>query len=561
MDMAQVTEVSKKNAVSIAAGVVALVAIAAIFFYVNPQLEGLQDKLAQSKATAEKAESLATKSRPTINISTSGSARDETLRGFPTAATIRSGEQVIDAVNRQADSLLEEAVDANRKVPLLFEVGQRFETMEEAYAAAAEVWPLEGERKLTDRTRWLNRYKEYLNIAGRFDDATGSYPANTIQGALRATRPPTSQSLANAQERLRAQIEANEPKNDQGEFLNPAEVEAKVEAELMRFARGVKFNRASDHLIYVDQNTFSVHPVADKTERPNATECFEAQVQLWVQEEVAGNLYRANVRAVEDLPTDQQNVVYAPVKQIVSIEVPERFVPTTPLAAPEGGDSPAAPGDGGGGMDPYGDPYGGIGDPYGGSMDPYGFGGGEFGAPSGGGGGGGAAAPGNRNRGSGGGAAAPRGGNRGSAAGGAPAPRVAVGGGRRPAGPDSEETGPSTPVTYDPAAEIEREYQYSPTGRPLHTPFYDITQFNVRLRVEAEQLPYVLQQLQSESFITVLNVPELVAVDPLVMLQQGYVFGDQPVIEVDLQCEILFLRAWTVDFMPETIRQELQIWE
>lgn len=556
MDMAQVTEVSKKNAVSIAAGVVAIGAIAAIFFYVNPQREALQSKLEASKATGEQAVALATKSRPTINISTSGvNAGDENLRGFPTAATIQSGEDVIAAVNQQADGLLASAVEANRKVPLLFEVGQRFPTMEEAYAAAVEVWPLEGERKLSDRARWLNRYREYLNVANQFDDSTGSYPVNTMPGWMQATRPPTSESLANAQERLRAQIEANEPKNDQGEFLNPREVETKVEAELTRFARGIKFNRASDHLIYVNQDAFSIHPVAE-VERPDATQIFEAQAQLWVQEEVARNLFRANAQAVENLPTEQQNVVFAPVKQLVSLEVPGRFVPTTPLAAPDETETPAAGGGANpyGGMDPYGgmSPYGGM-DPYGGGMDPYGGGmnpyGGAPGAP-------GAAAPGGRNRGSG-GAAAPRGGASTDSGVG---PRVAVRGGR---GGDTgaEEAAPATPVTYDPAAEIERQYQYSASGRPLHTPFYDITQFNLRLRVEAEQLPYVLEQLQSNSFITVLNVPELTAVDPLVMLQQGYVFGDQPIIEVDLQCEILFLRAWTVEFMPETIRLELQAWE
>ncbi len=104
------------------------------------------------------------------------------------------------------------------------------------------------------------------------------------------------------------------------------------------------------------------------------------------------------------------------------------------------------------------------------------------------------------------------------------------------------------------------DYQYSVTGRPLHTAFYDVVQFNLRLRVDAAAASTVLQELQSESFITVLNVYEVTGLDPLVLLQEGYVFGDQTIIELDLQCEMLLLRTWTAPFIPAEIRSQLNEW-
>ena len=132
-------------------------------------------------------------------------------------------------------------------------------------------------------------------------------------------------------------------------------------------------------------------------------------------------------------------------------------------------------------------------------------------------------------------------------------------GGSTNEGTGTEETPAETTgveLEIEPGAEIPRDFRVSPSGRPLHTPLYDTVQFTMVLRCEAADVPLVLTELQRGSFISVLKV-EMTAVDPLVAALQGYYYGERPVVELDLQCEMMFLRPWTVPLMPDGIRQAL----
>jgi hypothetical protein len=135
---------------------------------------------------------------------------------------------------------------------------------------------------------------------------------------------------------------------------------------------------------------------------------------------------------------------------------------------------------------------------------------------------------------------------------------------RPPADPAPEEEAPAeeaapaaeSALPVDPTAEIVRQYELSPSGRPAHTPFYDLVQFRIKLRCSANAVPYVLKQLQADSFITVLNVG-ITGVNPAVAAQAGYVYGSQPVVELDLACEMPFLRTWLAGLMPKALQQAL----
>jgi len=505
IDWKKVLEIAKKNAVSISAGVAALLAVGVVLFYVDPGFGDLAERVEEKASVRQELEQLRTQQRQDITLG-GATARDgnTTLDGFPTRATIDRGNEIILEVQRGAGALLDRTVRRNRMVPLLYGADE--------YEEAAEAWPLSGEGNIFARDQWLRRYRSYLAVDGINAD-TGSYPEESLPGQLEATIPPTAESVRRAQERRRAQIEASSQRDAAtGDFIDPEGVEERVRQETAQLGRGLKYNRAADHLLYLDPALLDPHPLLTATGRPDAEEIFDAQMQLWVMEQVLFTLREINVEAIEDRPAEEQNVIHAPVKHVASLVVPTSF----PAGSASRSASPGGFGGSPGGTG-FNDPRGGQGNRNFGPPVPSGPP-----VPAG--------PPVNPS-------APPR-----------------PGGTAEPADPALSEL---TPVPTNASASLESSYAVSPTGRPRHNPFYDVIPFELTLRVSAPEAPAVLRRLQDGTFVTVLNVREMHPIDPVVALADGFVYGDDAVVEVDLACEIVFLREWTVPLMPESVRQAL----
>jgi hypothetical protein len=104
----------------------------------------------------------------------------------------------------------------------------------------------------------------------------------------------------------------------------------------------------------------------------------------------------------------------------------------------------------------------------------------------------------------------------------------------------------------------------SPTGRACND-LYDVVHFDLVLRVDYTKIPQILNELERDRLFTVLttSVASVDAADE--KNKYGYIYGDQPVAELTLTCEALFLRSWTVDkennfknaLMPQAVRQHV----
>jgi hypothetical protein len=64
--------------------------------------------------------------------------------------------------------------------------------------------------------------------------------------------------------------------------------------------------------------------------------------------------------------------------------------------------------------------------------------------------------------------------------------------------------------------------------------------------------------LQTSKLITVQQF-DLSAVDGIAAADDGYVYGDVPVVRLTIRGEELFLRDWTVKLMPDQIKSLLQV--
>jgi hypothetical protein len=126
--------------------------------------------------------------------------------------------------------------------------------------------------------------------------------------------------------------------------------------------------------------------------------------------------------------------------------------------------------------------------------------------------------------------------------------------GGRPAGP---------PPSMNPDGPLTTNFILSPTGRICNA-LYDVVQFDLSVNVDARYTEVFLRNLCKDQFITVrqLNMTKLdLEDDNLGVMRQGagdngqlggFIYGNNvPVARLDLQCEELFLRQWTVPWMPD----------
>ena len=499
MDKQQVIAGLKKNIVSILCGVAALLALGFQFFWVSPRVSSREPNANSVKQRVEARRAKAEEINRLLtqqrpHIRFVSGGPEESLNGFPTRRTIEEGKAAMEVVKSQANQVFETALDVNRRVPLGWS----------DYESADADWPLEGEGKAGERDRFKRLYMRYLNADNsQFDPESGSYAEGTLQAMLGGTRPPTQKEMQALEGSLEMMLKNGVPLDDRGNPKDPEDFQKRLAEGRGALAARMKFRRAQLFTMYVDPNgpagpggaTTSGFTVhpLGGNAQPSPVDCFNAQIGLWVQETVASNLRRANEVALSSLATERRNILLAPVKHLVSITVAN-----APLGEAKAV-GPAAGGDNGEPVAPPTDV------------------------------------------------------------------RAIRGGGKAPAEQPQEQPAEQTPapaeatspITIDPTALIERRYNASPSGRPVNTPFYDLVPFRVTLRCDAQSVAYVLEQLQADSFLTVLNV-DLQAVDPASAAQQGYIYGDRPVVQLNLQCEIPFMRTWLVPLMPPGLQLALQ---
>lgn len=109
-----------------------------------------------------------------------------------------------------------------------------------------------------------------------------------------------------------------------------------------------------------------------------------------------------------------------------------------------------------------------------------------------------------------------------------------------------------------------KAFSLSETGR-VSNPVYDVIHFRVEMNVDARKVPEIVAQLQRGRLITVFTC-DTNAVDARAAVEQGYVYGEAPVVNLKLMCEELFMRGWTVGkdptkdaLMPVAVEQMLGI--
>ena len=276
-------DIVKKNWLSIACGVVALLALAALPFYVGAQQKDLQKKLDARQKTHVEITGVLKKPRhlPVVSIDPNATAPE--LGPFPSPTVIKAGQEAITKVQKQSEELEKLATDMNRHKVLLegsLPVPQDIFSFQQAYSK-----------------------EMHSGIPERLNSAT----------------PPTDAEIKEKMAAEEKRLTDLAPKNQAtGQVFNPDLLASDIAKMRETLPDNMRIQAATQHKIYLDANALSLDPEINQANGVNQIVSPErvwlAQLGLWVQQDV--------VDAVGDLNKDSKAVADAIVKQLIKIEVP-----------------------------------------------------------------------------------------------------------------------------------------------------------------------------------------------------------------------------------------------
>lgn len=115
----------------------------------------------------------------------------------------------------------------------------------------------------------------------------------------------------------------------------------------------------------------------------------------------------------------------------------------------------------------------------------------------------------------------------------------------------------------DVTSSIQQSFESSLSGRTYDpsdpNALYDARYATVQLIVASKRIPEILDAFARSNLITALDLDIAEVSDLQELATQGYSFGGDHVVRVHLRLETLWLREWTNEFMPPSVRFRLRV--
>ncbi len=423
----------KKNAFSISCAVIALLAIGATFWPVGKMFDELRASSDARAQVYQQLEGLLTKPR-TLPLTDPSKTEPDDLKAFPNKKTIDLGQTVTQDVSKQSVDMVNLVVALNQK-------------SHDLLVADALPDPLSG----TPRFRFEQLYKLVLSI-----DPTESIETDPLlkeakienlrNDVLDGGMPPTDTDITANKDLRKRTIFDPRIITANGQAINQVEIDQERAADEAALPDVMRMQVARTKKIYVANDALPMNPNVIGVNAPNSVDIWNAQMTLWIQEDVARAIQEANAKAT--------CILDAPVKHLISLSIPPTLYVT---ASPQGGGTPPPP----------------------------------------------------------------------------------------------------APVDGADSQPLPKVYTASPAGR-VSNPLYDVVQFQLTINVDASQVPAVLAALCRNRLLDVYSM-NVLAVDLDDWRQRGYIYGTEPVVQLVLQCEELFMRRWTAPLMPAVVKSQLGV--
>lgn len=297
-------EIVKKNIISIICGVVALAALGVAFTMVPSDRDALQAKLDQSKATHDSLSGLLTKSRQLPTVDPDNPTAD-TLKQFPNEKIIKVGEEITKKVEAESFAMRDAAIAMNKHV--LLEPGSL---------------PLQN---TTAAFQFRTRYQQYF-------PAPNLGPlASQLAKDLNAAVVPTAEQMQQRANEEAQKIQTRQSMIDgAGKVINEEAVKQAVAEKLKNLPVQMREDIAKTRKVYINPTTFDSYPaILAAVGAPNPLDIYQAQVSLWMYQDV--------VAAVNDANRNAKSIMEAPVKHLIKVVAQPAFImdATPPSSDPD----------------------------------------------------------------------------------------------------------------------------------------------------------------------------------------------------------------------------------
>ena len=405
-------ELVKKNIISIICGVIAIAAVVIYFVWVSGSLYPSLD--AKAKERQSKYDTLVNLMGKTRNLPVIDLEKSEPvpLPAYPTVPVIEKAKQVTGLLSGQAKQITQVAVQMNYRPPLV-----------------KDVFP-----KPDDNAKFA------------FRDAYDVFISQELPKRLVAATPPTLEDVAAAEQKLWDEKYASRIHWINGVEANREVIDQEYLAEVANLRERLQRETAEKHRVYLDSTAITTNTVVWRAQQsPPTPQLWYAQTALWVQTEIVDSIAALNDRALKGQSQNQKdwNIINAPVKHIVTLDVPQ-------------------------GADQF--------------------------------------------------------------------MRI-------------------TDTTKEDLAAGMEDFTSSPTGRTSGS-VYDVIKWRLVVKMDATYLAALIQELSRGKFVTVHDVSTL-SVDTTLAREDGFYYGNAPLVQATLNGESLLLRDWTMKLVPEVVKKDL----
>lgn len=304
-------DILKKNAVSIACGVVALIALIAAFFPGDGMVQDLQSKLEARKTVYTTLNGLKTKQRHLPNLNP-GASEAELLKTFPSEKVIAEGEKATQKMKEVSKDLYNTAVQINQHQLLV----------DNSLPSPTDV------PKLSFKAAYIDTFK--LRPDGNKPLPDSNIPYSILKG----TQPPTPEEINVALDDLWNNNYVARVVTVNGAVANGPQLTEEFMTEGAKLPDVMRQKCAEDALVYIMDDALTQNTSVQTTGVPNENDIWYAQLGVWIQQDVARAIRSMNEAAVAaagnaqpaagatTAPAALKGILAAPVKRVVTLLVP-----------------------------------------------------------------------------------------------------------------------------------------------------------------------------------------------------------------------------------------------
>ena len=301
----------KKNIFSIIFGVIAMLAVGAVFWPIGGLYADLRALLDARVQVNSGLENLANPNPPrSMPLLSPDETTPTPLHGFPTDEVIQAGTVAIAQLHQQAQNLSDLAANANKHD--LLKLGEL---------------PMPSGQ---DRFNFAIKYSQEIDRYSRW------------QKILDSTPPPTQAEVDAEKDKLKEKIfkeRLNYDQNGNPTSDSQAEAQAQYDVESADVQPRMELARAQQFRIYLlvppIGNPLPVDPSIKVGSEPTPDRICDAQIVVWMLDDVANAIKAANDQYSDPMSSGGCDILHSAVKQIDQVD------PPTPILAPAGFDAAA----------------------------------------------------------------------------------------------------------------------------------------------------------------------------------------------------------------------------